>query len=301
MISARRSADRTCDSNSGGRVFVRRRRRGAGSASGASGAATPASPAAVTSSSAPESRRTCSSSGRRVRDRERHGDAAGFPDAEQRHQKLDGRAARRSPRAPPRDLWRRRAERVARRQAASSSSSYEIVRAPSTINARRVPSGAGAGPRRGGESPSPRHGRRRDLEDQIELDGHDEPGAVLELLVELARSPARVAGQHVRAFRERLRGQDAPQEQRRRRQIQAGADTARVHALGRFGGENPAALRLDRPADEQRQVVRVVDRRIEQDRRRRRDLRRPVHDQAERALRRRARRAARRSARSWDR
>ena len=99
--------------------------------------------------------------------------------------------------------------------------------------------------------------RGGNLEDQIELDRRDEPRRCGQLRVELPRSPAGVAGEHVRASRQRTRRQHAAQQHRRRRQIQPGAERLRARRLGRLGREDPAALRLDRAADEQRQIVRA--------------------------------------------
>jgi hypothetical protein len=58
-------------------------------------------------------------------------------------------------------------------------------------------------------------GRRgRNLEDQIELDRHDEPRRVGQLGVELTRTPAGVAGEDGRALWKRTRGQDLTQQHR---------------------------------------------------------------------------------------
>src|SRR5690606_14902853 len=49
------------------------------------------------------------------------------------------------------------------------------------------------------------------LEDQVELDRHDEPGRLSELGIELSRSPARVAGKHGGAARRGVHAEDLPE------------------------------------------------------------------------------------------
>ena len=59
-----------------------------------------------------------------------------------------------------------------------------------------------------------------------------------------------------------------------------------LDVLRHLRGENPPALRLDGPPDEQRQVIRLIDGRLEADGFRRGDVRRTVDDETERAFRR---------------
>ena len=110
--------------------------------------------------------------------------------------------------------------------------------------------------------------RGGNLEHQIELDRRDEPRRLLQFLIELARSPARVAGEHDGAARKRVRLIT-------RRSNSGDADRCRpapisfermpsnrcslsIRARPARACQNPATMRLDRPADQERQVVRRV-------------------------------------------
>ena len=97
------------------------------------------------------------------------------------------------------------------------------------------------------------HQVRGRVEHQVQVDVAQEPGRVRELVVELTGAPAGVAGDDARA-RRGVRFEDLAQQRLRRGQEQSVADELEV--LGRFVAEkDPAALRFDRAANPQRQVV----------------------------------------------
>ena len=73
-----------------------------------------------------------------------------------------------------------------------------------------------AGLQRGGISAQPANDRfpqqrRVDIEDDVEFDIGHEPGGLREFLIELTRSPARIAGEYARP-RRGVRFEDATQE-----------------------------------------------------------------------------------------
>ena len=135
----------------------------------------------------------------RIGDRQRHGDAAGLPDAAQRGGKLDPGAISRATRAPLASPFGPASDE-ATRAAAAARSACVLTPRPSTMAGRSPCPSVGSvhamshlQQMRVGAEAANRHlprGGGGNLEDQIELDGHDEPGRLGELAVELARVPS---------------------------------------------------------------------------------------------------------------
>jgi hypothetical protein len=124
---------------------------------------------------------------------------------------------------------------------------------------------------------------RGSFEEQSRVDVCREPRGRGELFIQLARTPARVAGEHARSSRRAL--DHRTQHVDRAREIQAIGDRHDIAVLWRFAEQDVTALRLDGTSHPEERAGRRRDRGIEAHRFGCRRRGRTIHDKPERAFR----------------
>ena len=118
------------------------------------------------------------------------------------------------------------------------------------------------------------------VEHQVEIHVRHQPRRLGELVVQLARAPSRIAGQHARA-RSWMCLENAAQQRRGRGQIQPVHDRPDVRVRRLFPDENPPAIGLHRTTRAESQPVALFDRRLEPHHRSRRHIGGAIEHQAE--------------------